>query len=60
MFCRSFYRYALILCLQEKRIGCLLLSLLQNLTSLPRSKQIDSCYVLDHYAEAFAGDCDLK
>ncbi|HTN16032.1 MAG TPA: hypothetical protein VL092_00010 [Chitinophagaceae bacterium] len=31
-----------------------------NLTALPRSKQIDSCYVLDGYAEAFAGDCDLK
>ncbi|MBL7711837.1 MAG: hypothetical protein JNL13_05210 [Chitinophagaceae bacterium] len=31
-----------------------------NLTGLPRSQQIDSCYVLDGYAEAFAGDCDLK
>jgi hypothetical protein len=31
-----------------------------NLTSLTRSQQIDSCYVLDGYAEAFAGDCKLK
>ncbi len=31
-----------------------------NLSSLTRSKQQDSCYVLDGYAEAFAGDCDLK
>ena len=31
-----------------------------NLTSLPRSQQIDSCYVLDGLAEGFAGDCDLK
>lgn len=31
-----------------------------NLSSLSRSKQVDSCYVLDNYAEAFAGDCKLK
>lgn len=31
-----------------------------NLSMLSRSQQIDSCYVLDGYAEAFAGDCDLK
>lgn len=31
-----------------------------NLQSLTRSQQIDSCYVLDSHAEAFAGDCDLK
>jgi hypothetical protein len=31
-----------------------------NLTSLPRSQQIDSCYVLDGLAKGFAGDCDLK
>jgi hypothetical protein len=31
-----------------------------NLTSLARSQQIDSCYTLDGYAEAFAGDCELK
>ncbi len=31
-----------------------------DLTSLPRSKQIDSCYVLDGLANGFAGDCDLK
>lgn len=31
-----------------------------DLTSLSRSRQMDSCYVLDGLAEAFAGDCDLK
>jgi hypothetical protein len=31
-----------------------------DLTSLPRSQQIDSCYVLDGLANGFAGDCDLK
>ncbi|MFA6151306.1 MAG: hypothetical protein WC716_08300 [Chitinophagaceae bacterium] len=31
-----------------------------NLSSLTRSQQTDSCYVLDGYAEAFAGDCELK
>lgn len=31
-----------------------------DLSSLSRSEQIDSCYVLDGLAEAFAGDCDLK
>lgn len=31
-----------------------------DLSDLRRSEQIDSCYVLDSYAEAFAGDCDLK
>ncbi|MBL0309125.1 MAG: hypothetical protein IPP77_05455 [Bacteroidetes bacterium] len=31
-----------------------------NLTSLTRSQQIDSCYVLDGNAGAFAGDCDLE
>lgn len=31
-----------------------------NLTSFARSQQIDSCFVLDKNAEAFAGDCDLK
>lgn len=31
-----------------------------NLSSLSRSEQIDSCYVLDGYAEAFAGSCKLK
>lgn len=31
-----------------------------NLSSLSRSKQVDSCYVLDNNAEAFAGDCKLK
>lgn len=31
-----------------------------DLSDLSRSKQIDSCYVLDGYAEAFAGDCELK
>lgn len=31
-----------------------------NLSTLTRSQQVDSCYVLDGYAEAFAGDCDLK
>lgn len=31
-----------------------------NLSSLTRSQQLDSCYVLDGYAEAFAGDCELK
>jgi len=31
-----------------------------NLSSLPRSQQIDSCYVLDGLAEGFAGDCELK
>lgn len=31
-----------------------------DLTSLPRSAQEDSCKVLDHNAEAFAGDCKLK
>ncbi len=31
-----------------------------DLTSLPRSQQEDSCNVLDHNAEAFAGDCKLK
>jgi len=31
-----------------------------NLTALSRSQQIDSCYVLDGYASAFAGSCKLK
>jgi hypothetical protein len=31
-----------------------------NLNSLPRSRQIDSCYVLDGYAEGFAGSCKLE
>lgn len=31
-----------------------------DLSDLPRSQQIDSCYALDGLAEAFAGDCDLK
>lgn len=31
-----------------------------DLKMLTRSQQIDSCYVLDGLAEAFAGDCDLK
>lgn len=31
-----------------------------DLRSLPRSKQIDSCYVLDGLARNFAGDCSLK
>lgn len=31
-----------------------------NLSSLSRSQQVDSCYVLDNYAEPFAGDCELK
>jgi hypothetical protein len=31
-----------------------------NLTSLTRSQAIDSCYVLNGYAKAFAGDCKLK
>ncbi len=31
-----------------------------DLRSLKRSDQIDSCYILDGLAEAFAGDCDLK
>lgn len=31
-----------------------------NLSGLSRSQQIDSCYVLDGNAEAFAGDCKLK
>jgi len=31
-----------------------------NLTSLTRSQQIDSCFVLDANAEGFAGDCDLE
>lgn len=31
-----------------------------DLTSLPRSQQIDSCYVLDGLANGFAGDCELK
>lgn len=31
-----------------------------DLKSLSRSKQIDSCYVLDGLARNFAGDCDLK
>ncbi len=31
-----------------------------DLSALTRSEQIDSCYVLDGLAEAFAGDCDLK
>ena len=31
-----------------------------DLTSLTRSQQTDSCYVLDGLAEAFAGDCELK
>lgn len=31
-----------------------------NLSTLTRSQQTDSCYVLDGYAEAFAGDCKLK
>lgn len=31
-----------------------------NLSSLSRSEQTDSCYVLDGYAEAFAGSCKLE
>ena len=31
-----------------------------DLRALDRSKQIDSCYVLDGLAEGFAGDCKLK
>lgn len=31
-----------------------------NLSMLTRSQQTDSCYVLDGYAEAFAGSCKLK
>ncbi|MBL7718420.1 MAG: hypothetical protein JNL72_06270 [Flavipsychrobacter sp.] len=31
-----------------------------NLSSLSRSQQTDSCYVLDGYAENFAGSCKLK
>lgn len=31
-----------------------------DLSSLSRTQQIDSCSVLDHYAEPFAGDCDLE
>ena len=31
-----------------------------DLTSLTRTQQQDSCNVLDHNAEAFAGDCKLK
>lgn len=31
-----------------------------DLSDLPRSQQIDSCYTLDRYAEPFAGDCELK
>jgi len=31
-----------------------------DLTSLSRSQQIDSCYVLDGLAQGFAGDCELK
>lgn len=31
-----------------------------DLSSLPKTQQVDSCNVLDSYASAFAGDCDLK
>jgi hypothetical protein len=31
-----------------------------NLNALSRSQQIDSCYVLDGYAEGFGGECELK
>ena len=31
-----------------------------DLTHLSRSQQIDTCYLYDKNAEAFAGDCDLK
>ena len=31
-----------------------------DLTSLARTQQIDSCYVLDGLAQGFAGDCELK
>ena len=31
-----------------------------DLTSLTRSQQEDSCYVLDQNASHFAGDCKLK
>ena len=31
-----------------------------DLSSLPRSEQVDSCYVLDQNASHFAGDCKLK
>lgn len=31
-----------------------------DLSSLDRSRAQDSCAVLDGYAHAFAGDCELK
>ncbi len=31
-----------------------------DLSSLPRSQQIDSCYVLNQNAGPFAGSCELE
>ncbi len=31
-----------------------------DLRHLPRTQQIDSCYVYDQNASHFAGDCELK